>query len=242
MTIYSLYIFDRHCECIYYQGWHRTTPTRPGKDVLPNVAPDTRIPSKAEQEAAEAAATSQAAASPKPNNALDYASVPRAPGSAVLPSTRSQSQAQQQQQQLGLRGVPVLVSAEQQQQAATQPQKRGLPFDEECKLVYGVIFSLRSMMKKLSSKEDEAFISFRTSTYKLHLFETLSGFKFVLFSDANVDSLRFVLRQIYQGAFVEFVLRNPMIEVDSRVSGEGIDSQAFRMSVHKFISELSVFR
>lgn len=76
---------------------------------------------------------------------------------------------------------------------------------------------------------DEAFISFRTSTYKLHLFETLSGFKFVLFSDANVDSLRFVLRQIYQGAFVEFVLRNPMIEVDSRVSGEGIDSQAFRM-------------
>lgn len=57
----------------------------------------------------------------------------------------------------------------------------------------------------------------------------MSGFKFVLFSDANVDSLRFVLRQIYQGAFVEFVLRNPMIEVDSRVSGKGIDSQAFRM-------------
>lgn len=142
--IHVLILFRiRHCECIYYQGWHRTTPTRPGKDVLPNVAPDTRLPSK-EEEAALQAAT------PKPN---DYAQVPRAPGLAVLPSTRSQSQAP-----LGVRGVPIAtagpsaVMAEQQQQQVA-PQKRGLPFDEECKLVYGVLFSLRSMMKKLSSKE-----------------------------------------------------------------------------------------
>lgn len=81
----------------------------------------------------------------------------------------------------------------------------------------------------LCQNRDEAFISYKTSTYKLHLFETLSGYKFILFSDPNVDSLRFVLKQIYQGSFVEFVLRNPMIEVDSRISGRGIDSQAFRM-------------
>lgn len=75
---------------------------------------------------------------------------------------------------------------------------------------------------------DEAFIAYKTSAYKIHLFETPSGFKFVLFSDPNVDSLRFILRQIYQGAFMDFVVRNPMVELDSRISGKGIDSQAFR--------------
>lgn len=29
---------------------------------------------------------------------------------------------------------------------------RGLPFDEESKLVYGVIFSLRNMVKKVSGR------------------------------------------------------------------------------------------
>ena len=33
------------------------------------------------------------------------------------------------------------------------PQRRGLPFDEESKLIYGILYSLRSMVKKLSNKE-----------------------------------------------------------------------------------------
>ena len=52
----------------------------------------------------------------------------------------------------------------------------------------------------------------------------------MLFSDANVESLRFVLKSIYQTAFVEFVVRNPMITMDSRASGKGIDNQAFRQA------------
>ena len=31
-------------------------------------------------------------------------------------------------------------------------QDRGLPFDEEAKLVYGVVLSLRNMVKKLSGR------------------------------------------------------------------------------------------
>lgn len=44
---------------------------------------------------------------------------------------------------------------------------------------------------------DEQFTNYRTSTYKLHLYETLSGYKFVMLSDPNADSLRFIMRQIY---------------------------------------------
>lgn len=217
MTIYSLYIFDRHCDCVYYQSWHRTTPIRAGKDVLPGVAPDVSL------------ATLNAQTDPLNPQAIPPSSQHHT-GAAVLPSTRLQ---EQRQAQAGLSAS---------RPSAPPSQKKGLPFDEESKLIYGVLFSLRSMVKKLSTREEEAFIAYRTSSYKLHLFETLSGYKFVLFSDANVESLRFVLKSIYQTAFVEFVVRNPMITMDSKVSGKGIDNQAFRQAVHSFVSSLSVFR
>jgi len=96
------------------------------------------------------------------------------------------------------------VSQQQQSSSAS------LTFDEEAKLVYGVVLSLRNMIKKLSGR-DEQFVNYRTSTYKLHLYETLSGYKFVMLSDPNVDSLRFVLRQVYSGPFLEYVVRNPLV-------------------------------
>jgi len=202
MTIYSLYVFDRHCDCVYYQSWHRTTPTRPGKDVLQGVAPDVALPSPLEPQ--------QAPASLQSNFKLPSAHLAEQNALANAPPER--------------------------------PQKRGLPFDEESKLLYGLLYSLRSMVRKLSPKEDEAFIAYKTSAYKLHLFETMSGYKFILFSDPNVESLRFVLKSIYQTAFVEFVVRNSMIGMDSKISGRGIDNQAFRTAVHNFVSSLSVFR
>ncbi|KAG8799719.1 TRAPP subunit bet5 [Serendipita sp. 398] len=79
-----------------------------------------------------------------------------------------------------------------------------LPFDEEAKLVYGVIFSLRGMVQKLSGR-DESFVNYKTSSYKLHVFETITGYKFVLLTDPTADSMRFTLRQIYVGPFLEYV-------------------------------------
>ncbi|KAG6891480.1 hypothetical protein C0992_006211 [Termitomyces sp. T32_za158] len=136
----------------------------------------------------------------------------------------------------------------------------GLAFDEEAKLVYGVILSLRNMIKKLSGRyealdewsytrhwtnfcipfsRDEQFVNFRTSAYKLHLYETISGYKFVMLSDPNTDSLRFILRQIYTGPFLEYVVRNPLVKMDSR--DFGVDNEYFRVSVDKLIRGLAVF-
>ena len=54
-------------------------------------------------------------------------------------------------------GVVVAVNNESSPQPAhATPQfassSAGLPFDEEAKLVYGVVFSLRNMVKKLSGR------------------------------------------------------------------------------------------
>jgi len=41
MTIFSLYIYDRHCTCVYYQDWHRTKRLKPAVDgggILPAVS------------------------------------------------------------------------------------------------------------------------------------------------------------------------------------------------------------
>jgi len=60
-----------------------------------------------------------------------------------------------------------------------------------------------------------------------------------MLSDAKSDSLRFVLRQIYVGPFIEYVVRNPLVKMDSREYG--IDNEYFRTSVDRLIRGLSVF-
>lgn len=82
-------------------------------------------------------------------------------------------------------------------------------------------------------------MNYQTNAYKLHLFETPSGYKFIMFSDPKVDSLRLVLRQIYAGPFLEYVVRNPLVKMDSREYG--IDNEYFRSSVDRFVRGLSVF-
>jgi len=211
MTIYSLYIYDRHCECVYYQDWHRTKRPKPAVEggILPGVSQ----------------AVSHVASTTTDVNAGSSFSSPR----NTLSSTT---------------GILVAMN-ENSNQLPTTPSlsvsaasSTGLPFDEEAKLVYGVVISLRNMIKKISGR-DEQFVNYRTSGYKLHLFETLSGYKFVILSDPKTDSLRFVLRQIYVGPFLEYVVRNPLLKMDSRQ--QGIDNEYFKSSVDKLIRALSVF-
>lgn len=92
------------------------------------------------------------------------------------------------------------------------------------------------MLTRLDWRRDEdSFHSFSTSAYKLHYLHTPTSNHFVLVTSPMTESLRFVLRQIYTGAFMEFVVRNPMIEMDSSVSGRGIDNDAFRAAVEAIV-------
>ncbi|KAF8200771.1 TRAPP complex subunit bet5 [Pholiota molesta] len=216
MTINSLYIYDRHCICVYYQDWHRTKRPKPAVEggILPAVS---QAVSAAPPSNAEGNATTSSAFSSPRNTLSSTTGIVVATNAAVnqLPGASVQSSSQ-----------------------APGTSTTGLPFDEEAKLVYGVVISLRNMVKKLSGREEQ-FLNYRTSAYKLHLFETLSGYKFVMLSDPRTDSLQPVLHQIYIGPFLEYVVRNPLVKMDSRE--RGIDNEYFRTSVDRLIRGLPVF-
>jgi trafficking protein particle complex subunit 1 len=80
---------------------------------------------------------------------------------------------------------------------------------DDAKLIFGTIFSLRNMVRKLGG-DDDAFISFRTSQYKLHFYETPTNLRFVLLTDTGTLSMRNVLHQIYINLWVEYGWWSPV--------------------------------
>lgn len=208
MTINSLYIYDRHCTCVYYQDWHRTRRPKPAVE-------GTILPAVSQAISPQASVGAQ--------RLLAGYTTPR----STLASTS---------------GILVAVNDGTDKSPATLAEsdtKSGLTFDEEAKLVYGVVLSLRNMIKKLSGGRDEQFVSYRTSSYKLHLYETPSNYKFVMLSDPNVDSLLFVLRHIYSGPFLEYVVKNPLVPLDSRQYG--LDNEYLRASIDRLIKGLPTY-
>ncbi|KAJ9106004.1 hypothetical protein QFC19_003340 [Naganishia cerealis] len=170
MTIYALYIYDRHCECIYYHDWHQTRkpqPPRQGGTYRRDVA--------------------------------RYDEGGTGDGNAG-------------------------GNGEQGEVDTRKGTVAGLPFDEQAKLVYGVLLSLRNMVKKLSGRDSEQFTAYRTSSYKFHLYTTPTNFHFIMMSDPLADSLRGVLRQLYVGPFVTYVVRNPLVDWD-REGPEGKEAR-----------------
>jgi hypothetical protein len=106
---------DRHCECVYYQDWHRSRPVRPPPEI--NFKPAVhRLPALPTTTQTRESIFSNSVARDRDSV---QSSVPNGNGTG-------------------------------DKRAYTTGG--GLPFDEEAKLVYGVILSLRNMVKKLSGK------------------------------------------------------------------------------------------
>jgi hypothetical protein len=60
-----------------------------------------------------------------------------------------------------------------------------------------------------------------------------------MLSDPGIESLRLILRQIYVGPFLEYVVRNPLVTMDSKEYG--IDNEYFRTGVDRMIRGSSFF-
>ncbi|TVY51872.1 Transport protein particle subunit bet5 [Lachnellula cervina] len=108
-----------------------------------------------------------------------------------------------------------------------------LSAQDDAKLIFGTIFSLRNMVRKLGGPDD-SFISFRTGQYKLHYFETPTSTKFVMLTDTGTLNMRNVLHQIYVNLWVEYVVKNPICPIE-HPGGEGVANEKFEMGLETFV-------
>lgn len=83
----------------------------------------------------------------------------------------------------------------------------------EQKLVAGLIFSLQHVLKQMSSPTSPSytFRAMRTSTYKLHYMETMTGYRFALLTDPTFPTRdgQALLEEMFREVFTEWVSKDP---------------------------------
>uniref|UniRef100_A0A9J8BM03 Trafficking protein particle complex subunit n=3 Tax=Cyprinus carpio TaxID=7962 RepID=A0A9J8BM03_CYPCA len=116
-------------------------------------------------------------------------------------------------------------------------KQAGISKEEEFKLMYGMLFSIRSFISKMSPLDmKDGFLAFQTSRYKLHYYETPTGIKLVMNTDLGVPNCRDTLQQIYSTLYVEYIVKNPLC-----VLGESLQSDLFSSKLDSFIRALPFF-
>ncbi|XP_042475484.1 trafficking protein particle complex subunit 1-like isoform X1 [Macadamia integrifolia] len=100
---------------------------------------------------------------------------------------------------------------------------RTLNANQDHKLMFGLLFSLKSFTAKMDPTSVEkgnlgvpqlpgqgcSFHSFRSNTYKLSFMESPSGIKIILVTHPKTGDLRESLKYIYN-LYVEYVTKNPL--------------------------------
>jgi hypothetical protein len=115
-----------------------------------------------------------------------------------------------------------------------QPTRKALSKEDDAKLIFGLVFSLRNMVHKLGG-EDDTFLSYRTAEYKLHYYETPTRMKFVMLTDTKQNNLRVALHQIWATLYVEYVVKNPLAPVE-HPGGIGVANELFERGLDAFVT------
>jgi len=99
----------------------------------------------------------------------------------------------------------------------------------------GLSIPLTDRVSKVSDlKSPHSFLSYRTSQYKLHYYETPTNTKFVMLTDTKSGSMRIALQQIYVNCYVEYVVKNPLSPVE-HPGGLGVNNELFEASLEQFV-------
>eukprot|EP00127_Corallochytrium_limacisporum_P000768 Clim_evm54s25 gene=Clim_evmTU54s25 len=103
----------------------------------------------------------------------------------------------------------------------SRPKVAQMNESEEHKLIYGMIYSLKSFAERIQVKEGkEGLHSFTTSAYKFNFYESASGFKFILNTDPRVGDLRDFLKRLYSEIFVVYFVRNGFCNLTEPIKSE----------------------
>ncbi|KAI9591343.1 Sybindin-like protein [Syncephalis fuscata] len=244
--IYSLYIFDRHCRCVYQHDCQRKqsgplTPRTPRSSTF-------QFPLSALNSAGTTIP-------PVGNSTVGTNSQTGQQATGSVTSSHQPSSVLSQQYPLGSQSGTVGTDSV---TSTTSIAANGrLPSEEEAKLVYGVVYSLRNLCGKLSkNKGTSNFLAYRTSHYKLHHYRTLSGLRFILLTDPNAEQQSELLHRIYSQCYVEYVIKNPLARVRGSVVDETgaiivddsafpdeyeVECEKFRYILNKYIRSLALY-
>ncbi|XP_071524197.1 trafficking protein particle complex subunit 1 isoform X2 [Panulirus ornatus] len=103
----------------------------------------------------------------------------------------------------------------------TRKKESGMTREEEAKLMYGMIFSIKSFVTKVSPVDlREGYLTYSTNKYRLNLYETPSRLKFILNTDVNAQGIKELLHQIYTQVYVEYVVYNPLCHLNKPIESE----------------------
>lgn len=123
--------------------------------------------------------------------------------------------------------------------------------DEDAKLVFGLLFSLKQLGRKFSPSNNVTtnpnvgngietpetggnLTSFSTNKFTLHQYETASGLRFVLNTDKCADHLlkdiQTALRHVYSELYVNMVVKDPMFK-----PGAPIANSNFRKKLDSYM-------
>ncbi|CAD2107531.1 hypothetical protein YYG_00738 [Plasmodium vinckei petteri] len=69
------------------------------------------------------------------------------------------------------------------------------------------------------------FNSFNTPLYKLHYFETLTAYKFVLITHKDMANLSDFLKDIYKTIFLDLIILNPLYQVGDEIRDKIFDDK-----------------
>ncbi|XP_012262529.1 trafficking protein particle complex subunit 1 [Athalia rosae] len=115
--------------------------------------------------------------------------------------------------------------------------KSGITKEEEAKLMYGMLFSIKSFINKISPLDPkDGFLHYKTSKYTLNYLETPSGLKFVLNTDNSAQNVRNLLQQLYGQVYIEFVVKNPLCKLN-----EPIQSELFKTKLDELVKSSPYF-
>ena len=93
------------------------------------------------------------------------------------------------------------------------------------RLLFGLLFSLRRTALKMSPKDKPGmFSNFTTSGYKLHFYQTVTGYMFVLLTPSNSKNLRNKLINFYSQCFLPNVVMNPLYDLDTQIKVASFDA------------------
>jgi hypothetical protein len=104
------------------------------------------------------------------------------------------------------------------------------------KLIYGMLFSMKSFVKTLSPKKnDDSLKMFVTSNYKLHYIEFINGLRFLFLTTPKVNYLGEELRNIHKLFYTNLISKNVFINLEEQIKNE-----IFIEKVSKYIENITI--